>query len=88
MVNYATKGNKSLNDYGIYNPVMEKLKKMAKEGNKPDFNICTPIKTGDEKVFWQKIGAAWKVDKGISVTLNALPLSESIMLFPYTEKKD
>ncbi len=57
---------------------------------KPDYDVCTPIKTGtgeDIKTFWQKIGAAWKGEKGISIKLNALPLTSDIMLFKYKEKE-
>lgn len=62
------------------------LNKMANEktdsNNKPDFRLSSPVPTnkGDE-VFWVNIGSGWKKEKGISIELNALPLTKRMFLF-------
>ena len=55
------------------------------KSNKPDFVVTTPIKHG-EKTFWRIIGAAWKKDDNISISLDAAPIhSGTIFLAPPKE---
>jgi hypothetical protein len=83
------RGNRCLEEFGFKNPVSTgEMKQMANEKNKnPDYDVVVGIKTG-ENTFWQKIGAAWKKEKGISIKLNALPLQDNIMLFVHKEKSE
>lgn len=68
----------TLDEYGLSVSTKGVIK--MGENKKPDFQVTTPIKTGD-KTFWQIIGAAWKKDDGnISIKLNALPLGDSLFL--------
>lgn len=49
---------------------------------KPDYTVYVSEKNGD-KVFYNRVGAAWNVAKdGISIKLNALPISGELVLFP------
>lgn len=79
------KNQTKMQDYGFKNPVLRSSEKMS-EGNKPDYEVSTPIKNG-EKTYWARIGSAWKTEKGISIKLNALPLSADVMLFAPKEDK-
>ena len=56
-------------------------------GNKPDFEAFVSEdyvgKDGDDKAYYTKVGAAWKVAKdGISIKLQALPVNGDLVLFP------
>lgn len=78
------RGNRSLKEFNIPDPLNKgktiKVVYMG-ENNKPDFSVSTPIKSKDDKTFWQIIGSAWKKENGdISVKLNALPLGDSLYL--------
>lgn len=37
---------------------------------------------GEEKTFWIRVGTAFRSDKGITVLLDALPLSGKLVLLP------
>ena len=93
MLKTGINNNVNLIDFGLTNPLDKNIRgkrKMSEDKitGKPDYDVCTPIKSGKEdKTFWQKIGAAWKSDKGISLKLNALPLTSDIMLFEHKEKE-
>jgi hypothetical protein len=53
------------------------------KGQRPDYDVFVSRKGDDDKNFYTKIGAAWKVAAdGISVKLQALPVDGSIVLFP------
>lgn len=61
-----------------------------KKGRAPDYRVVTP-KPGnkEDEVFWTRIGSAWTTDgDGISISLNALPLGDRIMLFPNEEENE
>ena len=81
MAEYVKKGNKGLKTY------MEGLKMADEKKNTPDYDVSSPVKTG-EKVYWQRIGSAWTKEKGISIALNAHPMGDSLFLFPHKEKKE
>lgn len=51
---------------------------------KPKYSVCVPITSQDGlKTRWHTIGAAWETEKGgISITLNSLPTTNKVMLFP------
>ena len=56
-------------------------------GNKPDFEVFVSQdyvgQDGDDKAYYTKVGAAWKVAKdGISIRLQALPVDGDLVLFP------
>ena len=60
-------------------------------GKKPDFNVVSPKKTknekGEEKTLWVNIGSAWdNGEKGISIALNSLPLTDKLILFKVDSK--
>ena len=85
---YAKSGKiRTLQSFGFVNPIArgKKMQEDKISGKKPDYTVSSPIKTGD-KTFWQNIGAGWKSEKGISIQLNALPVTTAIFLFPYVEK--
>lgn len=85
---YAKSGKYyTLMAFGFVNPTARGKKMQQNKNTKPDYTVSSPIKNG-EKTFWQNIGAAWKGDKGISIQLNALPITTQIMLFPYEEKRE
>jgi hypothetical protein len=57
-------------------------------GKKPDFDVFTSRDGADNKAHYTRIGAAWHVAKGgISIKLDALPIADSIVLFPPKEKE-
>lgn len=43
-------------------------------------DVCSPRtrkdRDGNPKTYWTKVGTAWKTDKGISITFDALPLTD------------
>lgn len=61
----------------------------------PDYTVTSPVKgmqKGEEKIYWQTLGAAWINDKdgSISIKLNALPINNELVLFkpkPKDEQK-
>jgi len=54
-------------------------------GKRPDYEVFISEKNGD-KNWYTKIGAAWEVSKGgISIKLQALPISGEMVLFPPKE---
>lgn len=66
-------------------------KEKKSSGRQPDYRVVTPKAKSDDsdEVFWTRIGSAWETDKGgISVSLNALPLGDRIMLFPNDEESE
>lgn len=47
------------------------------------YSVSTPtayIKDGKEETFWTSIGRAFESEKGITVRLNALPISGTLFL--------
>lgn len=59
-----------------------------KTGLRPDFRVCTAIKNG-EKTHWTQIGAGWTTEKGnMSIKLSALPLGDTLMLFPNNDETE
>lgn len=58
-------------------------------GKRPDYEVFTSRDSGDgETQRYTKIGAAWKVAKdGISIKLDALPITDSVVIFPVREKE-
>lgn len=87
------KPTRKLYEFGIYNPLLKRmeLNKMSEKEeskNKPDYNVSTPIKTGEDKTFWLRIGSAWKKENGISVALNALPINGKLFLGTPQEKEE
>lgn len=74
--------SRSLKEFGIKNPLgSEKMTELM-------YNAVVAIEGKDNKVFWQKIGAAFQGKKGITIKLNALPLTDTIQLFPPDKKDD
>lgn len=79
---------KNLLEYGIPHPIYKyKVVNMEEKKNKnmPDYDVVVNSGT-KEKAFWHKLGSAWKKEKGISISLNSLPLTNSIMLFEHKER--
>lgn len=55
--------------------------------NKPDYIAFVSEKGKDDKNHYTRIGAGWKVaSDGISLKLQALPVSGEIVLFPPREE--
>lgn len=51
--------------------------------NRPDYTVYVSEKGADDKNFYTRIGSAWLVAKdGISIRLQALPVSGELILFP------
>jgi hypothetical protein len=51
-------------------------------GQRPDYHVFVSEKNGDSN-FYTRVGAAWNVAKeGISIKLQALPISGELVLFP------
>ena len=51
-------------------------------GKRPDFSVFVSRKSGD-KTFYTRIGSAWHVgENGISIRLDALPVSGECVMFP------
>jgi hypothetical protein len=57
-------------------------------GKRPDFEVFVSQKNGD-KTYYTRVGAAWFVAaKGISIKLQALPVSGELILFPPKEQAE
>jgi len=62
------------------------------EKNTPDYRISTPnVVPGQEgsedKTYWNNLGVGFNGKDGkISVRLNAHPIGDTIVLFPWTDK--
>ena len=55
-------------------------------GSKPDYDVFVSQQNADEKTFYNRVGAAWKVARdGISIQLQALPVDGRLVLFPRKE---
>ena len=55
------------------------------QGKRPDYRVYVTRESGG-KTFYNPIGAAWKVaNDGISIRLDALPVSGECVLFPPRE---
>ena len=56
------------------------------DGKKPDYDVFVSREGSDQKTYYTRVGAAWKVAKdGISIKLQALPIDGSLVLFPPKE---
>jgi len=56
-------------------------------GKQPDYHVYTSRKGSDDKNHYTRLGAAWTVgNDGISVKLDALPVSGELVLFPPREE--
>lgn len=59
------------------------------QGQKPAFEVFSSRDDGKGGNRYTKLGVAWNVAKdGISIKLDALPITNSIVLFPIREKED
>ncbi len=57
-------------------------KKTSSKGKQPDYRVAVAKEVeGQDKPFWTTIGSAWEAKRGISIQLNALPLTDHMMLF-------
>lgn len=57
------------------------------------FDVCSPRPKKDGGTFWQRVGTAWKGDKGINIVFDALPLPDaegrcSVSLFEPREQTE
>ena len=68
----------------------QKGSSQKKKGGAPDYRVVTPKGQADsDAVFWTRIGSAWNAKDGaISISLNALPLGDRIMLFVNDEEEE
>lgn len=41
------------------------------------FDVCSPRPKKDGGTFWQRVGTAWKGEKGINIVFDALPLPDA-----------
>jgi hypothetical protein len=49
----------------------------------PDYGVFTSRKGRDNKNFYVRLGSAWNVSNdGISIKLDALPVTGELVLFP------
>lgn len=52
-------------------------------GKKPDYGVFVSREGSDGKNYYTRIGSAWKVSNdGVSIKLDALPVSGEAVLFP------
>jgi len=50
---------------------------------RPDYEVFTSRKGSDDKTYYTRLGAAWNVSNdGISIKLDALPVSGELVMFP------
>jgi len=63
--------------------------KKKSSGRQPDYRVCVARQEeGQEKAFWTRIGSGWTTDQGgISISLNAHPIGDRVMLFPNEEEE-
>lgn len=57
------------------------------------YDVCAPRAGKDDKTFWHRVGTAFEGEKGISVKLDSLPLSDAkgevwLKLFEPRPKQD
>ena len=72
-------------------PNQQNSAEQTKGGNLPMFHVYSIRDRGrKEKAIFCKIGAAWPTQDGtgFSIQLDALPISDRIVLFEPSEKKD
>lgn len=46
---------------------------MSKENNGGAYGVFVPVEVGDEKTFWNRIGAGFVNSKGLTLLLDAIP---------------
>ena len=57
-------------------------------GKKPDYRATTVVHNEEkDEDYYTNIGVAFEGEKCISILLNALPINDKILLFPYEEKE-
>lgn len=47
---------------------------MSKENNGGAYGVFVPVEVGDEKTFWNRIGAGFVNSKGLTLLLDAIPV--------------
>lgn len=56
---------------------------------RPDFGCFVSREGSDRKVYYTRVGSAWRVaNDGISIKLDALPASGEMVLFPPREDRE
>jgi uncharacterized protein (DUF736 family) len=62
------------------------------EHRPPDYNIMTPVKKGENRSFWYKIGVAWEVDRNgrefISCNIDLPPQNGRIIIVANESKEE
>ncbi len=59
----------------------------SQTSNKPTFKVFTVSEPADKSqdAFWCRIGSAFPNAKGMTILLNALPITPRLVLLPITE---